>query len=89
MFGGLIAMARRQKMFQPVAEPPFCDWRNRDRRWDEERRVMITTCLQQCDKVGGLSTYNAKATCGSTSDDSAHSEESDTPIRRTPFRSGN
>jgi hypothetical protein len=22
MFGGLIAMARRQKMFEPVADPP-------------------------------------------------------------------
>jgi hypothetical protein len=24
MFGGLIAMARRQKMFEPVADPPLC-----------------------------------------------------------------
>src|SRR5262245_63710798 len=32
-------------------------------------------------KLAGCSTYNAKATCGSTSDDSAHSEESDTPIK--------
>ena len=43
----------------------------------------------KCNKVGRLSTYNTKATCGSTSYDSSHSEESDTPIRRTPFRSGN
>jgi hypothetical protein len=33
-------------------------------------------------------TYNARAICGSMSAASAHSEESDTPMRRTPFRSG-
>jgi hypothetical protein len=34
-------------------------------------------------------TYNARAICGSMSAASAHSEESDTPMRRTPFRGGN
>ena len=34
-------------------------------------------------------THNARAICGSTSPASAHNEESDTPMRRTPFRSGN
>jgi hypothetical protein len=47
------------------------------------------------DPIGGLDsgamppTYNARAICGSMSAASAHSEESDTPMRRTPFRSGN
>ena len=34
-------------------------------------------------------TYNAKVICASTSAVSAHSEESDTPMRRTPARIGN
>jgi hypothetical protein len=34
-------------------------------------------------------THNAKAICVSTSAVSAHSEESDTPMRRTPLRIGN
>jgi hypothetical protein len=34
-------------------------------------------------------TYNAKVICVSTSAASAHSEESDTPRRRTPLRIGN
>jgi hypothetical protein len=41
------------------------------------------------DSVQIRSAYNVRAICRPTCAESVHSEEIDTPIRRTPFRSGN
>jgi hypothetical protein len=50
--------------------------------WYSDRWVVL-------DSVQIRSAHNARIICSPTCAESVHSEEIDTPMRRTPFRSGN
>src|ERR1700730_3906153 len=54
---------------------------HRDQRW-----IPLVGCPRQ---RGDAADLQRRAICGSMSAASAHSEESDTPMRRMPFRGGN
>src|SRR5262245_16242661 len=63
--------------------------RHGDLRLDQHGRKVISIA-GWCSTEGRIAPpYNTRVICGSTSAASVHSDESDTPIRRTPFRIGN